>query len=870
MRRIYQKQLLDLIQTLNEATQEIKRMILMKEVNELFQLLDDCNSCAMYIKNFMTEMEDASVQMFASIDEYCNLLHQARSETVTAGVSKILKNQLIKIENSIKTEIKPNKIEVAFLSYKASMSDSIETIWLAAKNDPQCDAYFVAIPYYDRLSSGSFGDMHYEGDQYASYIPIVDWRSYNIEERHPDIIFFNNPYDDKNIVTSVHPDYYSERLKNFTDILCYVPYFVVSDDVKTHYCTCSGVLNADRVFVQSKKVRETYIREFKNFERENRCVVKHGNVENKFVALGSPKFDKVIKTESESFYLPDGWMQLIMKPDGTKKKIVLYNTSIASLLTGEERVLSKLRYVFGVFKKRTDVVLWWRPHPLNETVYESMRPHLLAEYKCIVEEYKREGFGIYDDTSDLHRSISLSSCYMGDASSLCALYECTGKPVMLLYNNNPTPRDASIRSLTPTNIFDEGDFFWFTVHHFNGLFKMDKQTWKATYMGSFQSENPTKSGLYSSIVKCNGKLYFAPLSADNIAEYDTANRVFRKITFAPGSGKNLHNNYEFGKFQTAISYKSCVYFVGFTYPAIIKYDTVNEKIIYFNDWAKKVNQLTDTPGGLYVLSACRVGSMIAMALCNANIVVLFDMDTGLEKIFTIGDKENRFSGICFDGKDYWLSPLCDKPVIKWNADSLSVTEFSNFPESYVSEEISFISIQYCQEKIWMIPSGANSALTLDMKDEKMEIADAFQSECAHVSEENIPNNYYFAKLIEDTIYAFAYKPNVFIEYDCLTGHRRTKKIVMDEQNQESITKLREHLFFKDGYEGVKADDYILHENAFFSIEDFLEVFLDEAYADRLESLGQKQCTLRKSDIVNADGTAGKEIFLWCKKSVMEL
>jgi hypothetical protein len=48
----------------------------------------------------------------------------------------------------VKTELKPNQIEVAFLSYKASMSDCIETIYLAAKADPMCDAYWIPIPYY--------------------------------------------------------------------------------------------------------------------------------------------------------------------------------------------------------------------------------------------------------------------------------------------------------------------------------------------------------------------------------------------------------------------------------------------------------------------------------------------------------------------------------------------------------------------------------------------------------------------------------------------------------------------------------------------------------------------------------------------------
>ena len=85
------------------------------------------------------------------------------------------------------------------------MWDSLESVWLAAKEDPDCDAYVVPIPYFDRMSDGSFGKMHYEGNLFPDYVDITDWRQYDIEKRYPDIIYFHNPYDGCNFVTSVHP-----------------------------------------------------------------------------------------------------------------------------------------------------------------------------------------------------------------------------------------------------------------------------------------------------------------------------------------------------------------------------------------------------------------------------------------------------------------------------------------------------------------------------------------------------------------------------------------------------------------------------------------------------------------------------------------
>ena len=91
-----------------------------------------------------------------------------------------------------------------------------------------------------------------------------------------------------------------------------------------------------------------------------------------------------------------------------------------------------MKNVFRIFKEnQNEVALLWRPHPLIKTTIESMKPELWEEYEKIVERYKEEGWGIYDDTADVDRAVVLSDGYYGDWSSLVQLYQKTGKPVMI-------------------------------------------------------------------------------------------------------------------------------------------------------------------------------------------------------------------------------------------------------------------------------------------------------------------------------------------------------------------------------------------------------------------------------------------------------
>lgn len=319
MKRQQQKKILELIQTLNEANKEIEQLILQRQASTVIQLLADSQEFVVKIGTFIEGIEGEGTHTVTLLEEYHKLLYEA-SLAVSSGTEKSnflkrLRKQLSKIEYSIRDELKPNKIEVAFFPYKVSMFDCMESVWLAAKDDPQCDAYVVPIPYYDRLPGGEFGQMNYEGEQYPDDVPVVDWRTYNIQERYPDVIIVHNPYDDSNVVTSVHPDFYCKRLKNFTDMLVYIPYFVVQDHIPEHFCVLAGTVYADKVIVQSEEIRQTYIRVFKEFETRNNCQNRFGKPEDKFVALGSPKFDKVLQTKREDVDIPEAWQRLIEKSD---------------------------------------------------------------------------------------------------------------------------------------------------------------------------------------------------------------------------------------------------------------------------------------------------------------------------------------------------------------------------------------------------------------------------------------------------------------------------------------------------------------------------------------------------------------------------
>ena len=442
MRKYLKSQCLNTIGVLGEAHEEITKCIERKQLDTVIDLLGQCQQGAIKVGETIDAAEGEGTDEVHLLEEYCEVIWQI-GEDINSGVpvnarkAEIkLRRLLISVSNGIRNRISTQRL-VVFLPYKASMWDSLESVWKEMDADPDVTAMVIPIPYYDLDSEGRHFQLHYEGTMLPADVPVELYSKYNLEAMHPDAIYIHNPYDEANYVTSVAPEYYSSKLKDYTEELVYIPYFILGDIDPTnkeavegveHFITVPAVINAHRVIVQSEDWRKVYIDVMTKYAGNN----TRSYWEKKIEGSGSPKLERVKNLTAQDYQIPEDWNGLIERSDGEKKKIVLYNTSVGALLKENDGMIEKIQRVFETFKEdRDDVALLWRPHPLMEATLTSMRPALLQQYKSIVDKYRTEGWGIYDDTPELDRAIAISDAYYGDWSSVVWLYKETGKPIMI-------------------------------------------------------------------------------------------------------------------------------------------------------------------------------------------------------------------------------------------------------------------------------------------------------------------------------------------------------------------------------------------------------------------------------------------------------
>lgn len=830
MRKQQQNQILELIMTIRKA--------------QSAGLYGDAQEGALAISEFIKQVDGEEAPTVTLLEEYCQLLYRANN------IELAMQEQITKVENSVREDLKPAKIEIVFLCYSASMSDSVFTIYQAAKADPNCEAVWLPIPYFELGSDGSIGAARFDGIEcYDDTVECFDWRKYDINARHPDIIVTYAPYDEGNYVTRIHPDFFCRRLRELTDLLVYVPYYVSADTLDKHLCTVAGCVYAHKVVVQSEKIRDIYIDEFKKmFGR------RFGNPEEKFIALGSPKFDAVLNTKREHILLPDTWKKLIGDVGHDPKKVVLYNTSVSAILEGNELYLKKLRQVLDTFRRREDVVLLWRPHPLSKSTFSSMRPKLLGEYEQVLEDYKREGWGIFDDSPDIHRAIAVSDAYYGDGSSVVPMYGITGKPILIQHAGRQ-PVDIRDYSIASEQLYDDGVSLWFAAIDFNALFRMDKNTWNPEYMGSFPGSDIHEVRITSGVTCRDNKLYFAPFNGSEFYVYDIDRQTFKTIGIPETLSVSIKSRQSF---ISVTAYNQYIFYIGYTFKGIVRYDCKSDEVQCYDDWVSELDQLTGERDSIYFIYVHPVNNKLYCPCIFAKAVMIFDMDTCEYEIMKLNSKAEGFRSIAYDGKSFWLaSEFDDQYLVEWDGKSKGVIEHSN----PATGKTGLWDVALANGEVWFLPYSSNTSFRVSSGAIKT------VEEFCNMRPEKDGTEWLGHTVTDELIYLHMNSElkKSLISFNTITKELQEKQLYFDDKEYGKIVPLLERAFqLRRKYCHIWSD-YLIDESIVLNLNAYLDFITNDRDTQEAHTIYDQQAESFRQITANPDGTAGVVIYNYIKE-----
>lgn len=654
------------------------------------EILPQCQEMAIMIGTTIDQIEGEGTETVSYLEEYCEVLYESSLAQDQAGwktCSKKMEKLLKSTENSIRHDLPDSPAEIVFMPYKASMWDAMDSVYRAAIREENCHVIVMPIPYYNANRKDQQVDVYYEGNLFPEDIPIMDYKAYDLEKEHPDVIFIHNPYDNCNYVTQVPQEYFSSKLAQHTEHLVYIPYFITKGDkVKDDYCVMPAVNNAWRTFVQSEAVRK--------------CYLKNGAAPDKIVAMGSPKFDMVIRMQENPPEMPEEWKEAL-----GGRKVFLLNTHLNPIINEAEKQMDKLHQIFELFRQRDDAALLWRPHPLSIETARAMNPQMLESYLRMIEEFKTLPNGVYDETPDVHRAIALSDAYVGNWSSLVTLYGITGKPMYILQ----TTVDTNIMTAEKDKYLQfacgaiRGDELWAVSGGHNGLYKINMNTFSTDFVTSFDKEGIYGKNLYRRIVAYGDDLYLIPWAANYIGVYHI--KTEKKEYIAPDYEMRLG----LPKFSEAIPYKNYLYLFPARVSSIIRINMDNGDVKYYTKCCEELENIV----GEYARFAngSRIENKAWVASRKANCFVEFDLESESYEIHYLNSIETALIDVTGNTENLYILTALGE-VIQWNINTGAETLLWKYEGK--AENTPFYRIMCKDQNLWLLPGKEDRTVNISL------------------------------------------------------------------------------------------------------------------------------------------------------------
>ncbi|WMC93862.1 hypothetical protein [Kineothrix sp. MB12-C1] len=833
MRVFIREQLMNLLKTVQQLHLQLT---ITEDQEQAIEMLMSCQESAITVG----EAVEGMIANIANSGDFVSLLERYCEELFI--ISESYEGALSKEDVSILEELASKAMKalnefpviyhIIFMPYKASMWDSLESIWRACKEDKSCECHVMPLPYYEFDSENTKWEYRYEGDLFPAEVPITHYEEYSLQLNSPDVAYIHNPYDGSNFVTCIHPAFHSDKIKQYIRRLIYVPYYVTTGIITQEHLDLPIYRHMDYMVVQSEYA--------KSFCRGKAYY-------DKILPFGSPKLDRVIRLNREESVIPEQWRTLLKG-----KKVLMLNTSIGCILQEGSIYFNKIRYIYETIRKSKNLVLIWRPHPLLEATLKAMRPGLLEEYRALIEDFLSCENGILDATTDISRTVAIADAYIGEEStSVVNLFGAIGKPVFIL-NNHITGgyTEEEKRSIHITDTVEQNGVLWVTTNRYNALFHMNMDTKQIHYIERVAGQ-PKWDAAYPHMVSLGDELILSPFLADDPAVY---NRHSQRISML-----SRERTKESLRYRQTVVYENRIFYLSGTGDYIAELNMETKEWKYHLKCIQEIRKVS----GIHEIVFCdyaAYGRELWISLQSTNYLLKFHMDDGTYKCCAIENAEYSYSGISVDDTFLWLAEVQNGNIVRWNKQTFEARVYS-MPETFRSwNELARTPLTHLRlldmgEWIVTIPGFSNGMVKLSKSTGEISmLAKEFWERA-----EEPANGYTPGFHLSSEFGSKIGSDNIFVQRNCddvtaiLHVEKETYEMFKPALTEADLIKLMEG---ERGFERIsRGRGFFKRESKLFSLEDFF----DDLILGRLEDIKKIQIEELSDLAANLDGTCGDKV-----------
>lgn len=257
---------------------------------------------------------------------------------------------------------------------------------------------------------------------------------------------------------------------------------------------------------------------------------------------------------------------------------------------------------------------------------------------------------------------------------------------------------------------EEDEYFYFVPVDLNVLVKYSKRSECEEWMVALPEMTHGGESAFSDILKYENKIILTPLHEQNILIYDIERKEF-EIVKIPLTNRTSP---QWGRFSKAYVYGTNIYFLGYTYPGIVKLDmhTREGKLVWD---ATTIGENIAEKTNVFAIESVQVDNAICFLLSEPNAIVKFDMQSETVT-YSILDAtgEISYKTIAYDGMYFWMTQNGTNIVrCSYNLEEKNVINLQK-EDVYINPEYRYSAI--LNNKLFVASSVESPILVVDCEE----------------------------------------------------------------------------------------------------------------------------------------------------------
>ena len=336
-----------------------------------------------------------------------------------------------------------------------------------------------------------------------------------------------------------------------------------------------------------------------------------------------------------------------------------------------------------------------------------------------------------------------------------------------------------MRLLTESLVYGN-DKLYFVTRELNILFEYNIADESIKMIGPAPDEDNIVDRLFNGICLVDNKVFLAPYNAESAWAYDLNTEKWIRIDINSFVGADVK-----GKCVGCVGVENNVYFIGYEYSGVLRLNT--------ESW--QINKVVGLEGlnSYWGQTTAVIESNAYIASHNTNEILELDMSNGTCKKHLNLTGENKFGGIVYYNKKFYILPNSGNKLYEWDGCTY-INEYT-LPEKYNTYSSVFNGLAISDDYILLYSPARSKSFLLGYNGKPSVTID---------------DEVFFAKYIQNLGYILCKKGEISI----LDNNLEQKKIIPIEMSKDEFEKFISKI-------NVKGNIY--KENNIWTINEYIKV-----------------------------------------------